>query len=755
MICWIIADGGAYIEAPDACPGGHRARLPTRLDDFPGKTLAIPLYIVSLALASGATAALARKLLQGFGYVPSLEASVALTLGLALLFAALQLAYLAFMRLAAPSRGAAPYFFESLSNASAILLVPYLAGINLVPYLKAAVGGSGAEMVDKLTTKLSAGLLEPAVLGGAFLAAHCTFKLISFFSATESRPAGRFGAIIWAAAAAACGLGGLFGLERWAATLEEARNVPLADAKTIAVDGAHVSARSLPLGVDLNVPLEGREGQFITMHWALARDYAFPPSEIFVTVSLDGQTPFAKRVPLNAEGWTAFRPLADAVPEGAKSLKLSWDFAQDSPVTVKWGIRRPPSATDAVWAADPVFAGPASAKAAPNFIVVAMDGISTARLKSQGYFRDTMPVLDNLAKSALFFPMGITPAPEAAAAGMSLLTGQSPLRHGYLGKQRGPLSPETKTLPQLLREQRYATAAFTESGGSGSSDLGHGTGFEAGFDYFDPTTPLNASSHGSLPGAPAPPEHAGSAVTLAKAAAWVEDHAQGRFFLFVRLREAGEPTLLSRYGEGFVADRARPAADDVYDTALSNVDKALPAFMDRLKARGLMDSTVVVFTSPFGIDPDRPAAAGATLSDATTVVPVLMLVPGKPGTPRSAIVGLEDIAPTLLQMLDPSIDALGRIDLRDYTSGNERVSVLGDPLVMSLRNRRWRFTWSSGLDPFTREVVAGEAPMALINIEQSRARKEIVDDLGRFPDEEQRGRAALIKYLGDNVSLAP
>lgn len=721
------------------------------LDDFPGKTLAIPLYIVSLALASGTTAALARKLLQGFGYVPTLEAGIALTAGVALLFAALQLAYLAFMRLAAPSRGPAPYLFETLSNASAVVLFPYLAGISLVPYLKNALGGGGgAQIVDKITAKLSAGLLEPAVLGAAFLGAHLALKLISFFSATESRPAGRFGAFAWAAAAAGCALGGMTGLERWAHALDAARHVALSDAKPVSVNRIYVSARPLPLGVDMEIPLDDRGGLVPSFYFAPAHDRDRDTGEIFVTVRLDGDAPYSKPVKLTADGWTAFNPLAEAIPEGAKTLTVSWDFAQDSPLALKWGIRRPPSATDSLWAAGPYFSASATARTAPNFIVVSMDGVSTARLKSQGYFRDTMPVLDNLAKSGVFFPMGITPSPEAAAADMSLLTGLSPLRHGYLGGRRGTPATEARNLPMLLRGRDYATAAFTEADGLGLPDLGFGSGFEQGFDYYNPTTPLVASSRGSLPGAPAPAEHAGSAITLERAATWAEEHAQGRFFLFVRLREAGQPVLLPRYGEGFVSDRARPAADDVYDTALSNVDKALPAFIDRLKARGLMDKTVVVFTSPFGLEPDS-AKRDAALSDATTVVPVVMLLPGKPGAPRGAIARLEDIAPTLLNMLDPPVETLGRADLRDYTVGNEGISLLGDPLALSLRNRRWRFTWQSGLDPVSLEMKSDERPLSLINIEQSRARKQLVDDLAKYPDEVQRSREALLKYIDENL----
>lgn len=703
-----------------------------------------------MAFSSGACAAIARKLLQGLGYVPTVEAGFALTLGLMGFFAAVQLAYIAFTRLVAPSRGTAPLLFETLSNAAAVTFVPYLAGVSCIPLLKKAVGSAGAGLVDKVTEKLSEGMLEPALLAGIFVTAHCAFKLIALFAATESRPAGRWPVLTWATAAAACALAGLAPMQRWAAQLDAGRLVALEAPAPVAVDGAYANARQLPLGVDMVVPLEGHATQRFTMLWALARDYDFPPTQIHVTVALDGETPYEKVVDVSRRGWAEFRPFLDPIAEKHTSCRISWDFAPQSALALKLGLRTPPSARDAVWVAGPYFAAPVEGKTAPSFVILGVDGMASSRMKSQKYSRDTMPVIENLAKSSIYFPTCVTPAPEARAAYMTLLTGLSPLAHGYLGKRPGPLPADAPVFAERLQAQQYVTAAFTESEWIGAPDLGFDTDFKRGFDYFDPTTPLEAGARGSLPGAPTAPQHAGSAETLAKAADWAEAHAGDRFLLFVRLREAGAPAALARYGEGFIADRSRPDPDDVYDTALSAVDKALPVFLDRLKARGLMDSTVIVIASPFGLEPWRDTGLHAALSDATTMTPLLILDPAKTKKARNTIISLADVAPTLLHMLTPSLAEAGATDLREYSTESEAVSLTGDPLVLSLRNRRWRFTWSSGLDPFTRDVKSGEAAMELINIEQSRARGALIDDLSRFPDEAARAREALLKFLGGN-----
>lgn len=690
---------------------------------------------------------MARKFLQGVGYVPSVEAGLWLTAALALAFAAAQLAYLGFMRLTTPSRATAPLLFESVSNAAAVLLLPYLAGLSFIPLLQTRIGGTGAAILDKLTDKLSAGLVEPALLTALFLAAHAAFKVLSFFSATESRPAGRGPGLLFAGAAGLCLLTGVGCAERWVATLDAARQVPLAAPTYTAVDGVYASASPLPLGVDLVVSLEGRAGQSLSLAWARNDNADDAPADIFITMRVDNGPPSQRTLSLAADGWTTFRPFNEPIPEGATRCTVSWDSARDTPGLVRWGIRRPPSASETLLVAGPHFAQAADAKTAPNFIVLGLDGVTSSHLQSQGYSRMVLPVLENLAKSATFFPACVTPAPEAPAAYMTLLTGRSPLEHGFLGKRLGPLASSIKTLPELLRDRGYTTAAFTEADWRVRPDLGIGTGFERGFDTFDPTTPLSASAKGGLPGAPEPPEHAGSAITLDKAAAWLDAHAQERFFLFVRLREAGAPAPLARYGEGFIADTSKPAPDDVYDTSLAAVDKALPAFLDRLSAKGLKEKTVIVIASPFGLDPYHNPRQPTPLNDQTVMTPLLLIEPGKSGTGRNAIVGLADVAPTLLRMLSPEPEGIEGKDLREYAAGNEEISMVGDPLVLSVRNKRWRFTWDAGLDPFTRELKGAEAAISLINVEQSRARMALVDDLIRFPDEVTRAKATLTKYL--------
>ncbi|MDP2324486.1 MAG: hypothetical protein Q8N51_10695, partial [Gammaproteobacteria bacterium] len=52
----------------------------------------------------------------------------------------------------------------------------------------------------------------------------------------------------------------------------------------------------------------------------------------------------------------------------------------------------------------------------------------------------------------------------------------------------------------------------------------------------------------------------------------------------------------------------------------------------------------------------------------------------------------------------------------EYTSSEYPISVLGDPVELSLRTEEWRMNWQSGLRPGSFERVAPAAPVALYNL---------------------------------------
>jgi len=86
----------------------------------------VPLYIISLGLAAGLAGVAGHHFFSSLGFTPDFHGSLMLASGIASGYLALQLLYTAVVRLIKPSKGPAFYLFETLSQASAIVLIPYL-----------------------------------------------------------------------------------------------------------------------------------------------------------------------------------------------------------------------------------------------------------------------------------------------------------------------------------------------------------------------------------------------------------------------------------------------------------------------------------------------------------------------------------------------------------------------------------------------------------------------------------------------------
>src|SRR5687767_7205396 len=66
----------------------------------------------------------------------------------------------------------------------------------------------------------------------------------------------------------------------------------------------------------------------------------------------------------------------------------------------------------------------------PNFIIVLADDLGARELGSYGNSFNETPHIDRLASEGIKFRNGYAPAPVCSPSRASLMTGQSPARHG-------------------------------------------------------------------------------------------------------------------------------------------------------------------------------------------------------------------------------------------------------------------------------------------------------------------------------------
>lgn len=228
-----------------------------------------------------------------------------------------------------------------------------------------------------------------------------------------------------------------------------------------------------------------------------------------------------------------------------------------------------------------------------NLVLISLDTLGADHVGAYGYPRRTTPRIDALAKRSVLFEDAISQSAWTRPSHTSMLTGLYPSEHGIVRVHDNVIvPPEAPTLASVLRENGYATAGFT-----GGANMSPHFGLNRGFDVYEVK-----SKHMSA--------------NVAPALRWIDDEASEPFFLFLhgfephrpyrasaRDREAfgaGSPEELQRLCESNEPPDDREPYVGVYDAAIRAGDRVVGRFLDGLKKRGLLDRTIVIFTSDHG-----------------------------------------------------------------------------------------------------------------------------------------------------------
>ncbi|MBW1854997.1 MAG: sulfatase, partial [Deltaproteobacteria bacterium] len=157
------------------------------------------------------------------------------------------------------------------------------------------------------------------------------------------------------------------------------------------------------------------------------------------------------------------------------------------------------------------------AKSPHGIILISLDTLRADHLGTYGYHRNTSPFIDAFAKEGIVFENAVVQSPWTLPSHMSIMTSLYPAFHG-VRKTGEHLADEHVTLAELMREEGYLTAAFTDGG-----YLRGVFGFNQGFDiYYD-------SRRGGLK------------LILPKVIRWLEVIKQSPFFLFIHCYDIHAP----------------------------------------------------------------------------------------------------------------------------------------------------------------------------------------------------------------------
>jgi choline-sulfatase len=301
---------------------------------------------------------------------------------------------------------------------------------------------------------------------------------------------------------------------------------------------------------------------------------------------------------------------------------------------------------------------PTAPAARPNILLVTIDTLRADHVGCYGHTGAATPTLDGLAARGVRFATAVAHAPLTGPSHACLLTGLTPLGHGFRDNGGFALPPSVKTAAEDYRQAGYRTAAFVSG-----FPLDRRFGFDRGFDTYDDHLPRGNDRRRT------PYVERFADATTDAAMRWLESPAAGTpFFLWVHYYDPHAPYE----PPGDLASRFRNAP---YDGEIAFVDMQLARLLRAVDDKGGLARTLVLATADHGesLGEHGEGTHGLFVYDATLKVPWILAGPGVPAgrVPATVARGI-DVRPTLLDYsglpIPPAIE--GR-SLRPALEGRE------------------------------------------------------------------------------------
>jgi arylsulfatase A-like enzyme len=332
--------------------------------------------------------------------------------------------------------------------------------------------------------------------------------------------------------------------------------------------------------------------------------------------------------------------------------------------------------------------------AKPNIVVIISDDQGYADLGVHGCKDVPTPHIDSIAKAGTRCTSGYVSGPYCSPTRAGLMTGRYQQRFGHEFNPGAPdaksddvgLSLNEKTLAEKLKAAGYRTGMV------GKWHLGHADkfhplsrGFESyyGFlggahTYLKPGAGLNAVVRGKEPVA-----DIGEYLTETfgrEAVDYIGKNATEPFFLYLAFNAVHGPLEASdKYLKRF--DSIQDEKRRKYAAMLSALDDAVGAVLDKIKAAGVEDNTLVMFVSDNG-GPEQVNASDngplrgvkATTWEGGVRVPFLVKWPGRVPAGKTydhPVIQL-DMHATALAAAGAKLDGnLDGVDLLPYLAGQK------------------------------------------------------------------------------------
>lgn len=299
--------------------------------------------------------------------------------------------------------------------------------------------------------------------------------------------------------------------------------------------------------------------------------------------------------------------------------------------------------------ADPVLRPTSAAKTnGPNLLLISIDTLRPDHLGTYGYGRPTSPYLDRFfEENGTVFEHCVSASSSTLPSHMTMMTSLTPAVHGARNTKPNHLPHRSVLLAEQLRRHGFATAAVTENGAIARS-RGFGRGFETYREKRHKESPFHQRTIEE---------------TFRDGLNLVRQRKDERFFIFLHTYKPHNPylppegyrDLFGSVDPGFKKSKQRPGWTPLqYDREIRYVDDQVRTLFETLESEGLLENTIVAFTSDHGeaFLEHGFFAHGAIVYEEVLKVPLLLSGPGIPRGQRvEEPVGLLDLMPSMLDLL--------------------------------------------------------------------------------------------------------
>lgn len=255
-------------------------------------------------------------------------------------------------------------------------------------------------------------------------------------------------------------------------------------------------------------------------------------------------------------------------------------------------------------------AAPGAQPTGPNIIFIFADDLGWGDLGSYGHPHIKTPNLDRMARDGALFTQFYVANPVCSPSRAGVMTGQYPARLGVhtalsvdpaMNRDHGMvdyLNPEGTLVTRLFQEHGYKVGHFGKwhLGRTRDSPLPSAYGID---EYL---------THGSRDGRLKGPRHQSTEIMVDATIDFITRHREERFFInlwtlvphAILAPTESQMAPYEHLGPGGEAKGLHRGATEIYYGTITDLDHQVGRLLEHLATMGLMDNTIVVFSSDNG-----------------------------------------------------------------------------------------------------------------------------------------------------------